>query len=227
MTWPGLRIPVPDPWSNGSLGMRGSIHGSPEGGQSQPETVQTLDVPCAEPPSGQAPSRTEAWPALIERLFREQGRALLGFFSRRLRSQAEGAELAQEVWTRMLEIEDPASIRDPEAYLFTVARNLARRHGVAERRAQRDSDVDDPEVAEQLAVPSAVGAEIDTQLRTRRLHQVLAELSPKARAAVALQYWHDQSYQQIAQQLGVSTHMVKKYHSQALVLLRRRMGRLR
>lgn len=207
--------------------MRGSIHGSPEGGQSQPETVQTLDVPCAEPHSEQAPSRTESWPALIERLFKEQGRALLGYFGKRLRSQAESAELAQEVWTRMLQIEDPASIRDPEAYLFTIARNLARRHGAAQRRAQLDSDVDDPEVAEQIAVPSASDADVDARLRTRRLHQVLAELSPKARAAVALQYWHDRSYEEIAQQLGVSTHMVKKYHSQALVLLRRRMGRLR
>lgn len=205
--------------------MRGSIHGSPEGGQSQPETVQTLDVPSAEPPAGQ--STTETWPALIERLFREQGRALLGFFGKRLRNPAESAELAQEVWTRMLEIKDPASIRDPEAYLFSTARNLARRHGAAQRRSQLESDVDEPQVAEELAVPSAAGAEIDMQQRTRRLHEVLAELSPKARAAVALQYWHGQSYEQIAQQLGVSTHMVKKYHSQALVLLRRRMGRLR
>lgn len=207
--------------------MRGSIHGDPEDGLSQAETVQTLDVPCAEPRSEQALSPTESWPALIERLFREQGRALLGFFAKRLRSPAESAELAQEVWTRMLQIEDPASIRDPEAYLFTIARNLAHRHGAAQRRSQRQSDVDDPAVAEELAVPSAVGADIDAQQRARRLHQVLAELSPKARAAVALQYWHDQSYEQIAQQLGVSTHMVKKYHSQALVLLRRRMGRLR
>jgi RNA polymerase sigma factor (sigma-70 family) len=208
------------------LGLRGSIHGGSEGGLSQPKR-QTLDVPCAESPSEQAPPRTEPWSALIERLFREQGRALLGFFARRVRNQVEGAELAQEVWKRMLQIEDPASIRDPEAYLFTVARNLARRHGTTQRRAQRDSDVDDPDVAEQLAVPSAAGAEIDAQQRAGRLHQVLAELSPKARAAVALQYWHDQSYEQIAQQLGVSIHMVKKYHSQALALLRRRMGRLR
>lgn len=207
------------------MGMRGSSH--PEGGQSQPETVQTLDVPCAAPPSEQAPSRTETWPALIERLFREQGRALLGFFGKRLRNQAESAELAQEVWARMLEIEDPAAIRDPEAYLFTVARNLARRRGAALRRARLESDVDEPQVAEELAVPFAAGAEIDMQRRTGRLHDVLAELSPKAQAVVALQYWHGQSYEQIAQQLGISTHMVKKYHSQALVLLRRRMGRLR
>ena len=190
--------------------MHGSIPEGPEGGPPQADAVQT-----------------ETWPALIERLFREQGRALLGFFARRLRNQAESAELAQEVWKRMLQIEDPAAIRDPEAYLFTVARNLARRQGAAQRRAQRDSDVDEPQVAEELAVPFAADTEIDKQRRSRRLHQVLAELSPKARAAVALQYWHGKSYEQIAQQLGVSTHMVKKYHSQALMLLRRRMGRLR
>jgi len=34
------------------------------------------------------------------------------------------------------------------------------------------------------------------------------------------------SYQEVALQLGVSTHMVKKYLSQALAHCRRRMARL-
>jgi len=55
---------------------------------------------------------------------------------------------------------------------------------------------------------------------------VLDQLSPKCRAVVVLQYWHGLSYEEIAQRLCVSTNMVNKYLSQALVHCRRRMARL-
>ena len=60
----------------------------------------------------------------------------------------------------------------------------------------------------------------------KRLREVLQQLPPKCHAAVVLQYWHGMSYEEIAQRLGVSTHMVKKYLSQALIHCRRRMARL-
>jgi RNA polymerase sigma-70 factor (ECF subfamily) len=39
-----------------------------------------------------------------------------------------------------------------------------------------------------------------------------------------MQYWQGLSYEEIALRLGVSTHMVKKYLSKAMVHCRRRMG---
>jgi RNA polymerase sigma-70 factor (ECF subfamily) len=51
-------------------------------------------------------------------------------------------------------------------------------------------------------------------------------LSPKCRAVIILQYRDELSYQQIAERLHISTHMVKKYVMQALGLCRRRMERL-
>jgi RNA polymerase sigma factor (sigma-70 family) len=126
----------------------------------------------------------------------------------------------------MLRIPDIESIRSPEAYLFTVAGNLMREHAVEERRLNNTVDVDDPAIQDQLAELPAFGGQIDAEQRTKRLREVLRELSPKCHAAVVLQYWHGLSYEEIAQQLGVSTNMVKKYLSQALVHCRRRMARL-
>jgi DNA-directed RNA polymerase specialized sigma24 family protein len=40
-----------------------------------------------------------------------------------------------------------------------------------------------------------------------------------------MQYWHGMSYEQIGERLGVSSHMVKKYLSQAVAHCRRRMAR--
>jgi RNA polymerase sigma-70 factor (ECF subfamily) len=81
-------------------------------------------------------------------------------------------------------------------------------------------------VQESLSQAPAAAGDMDREQRIERLREVLDQLSPKCRAAVILQYWHQQSYQQIAEQLGISTHMVKKYLSQALVHCRRRMASL-
>lgn len=169
----------------------------------------------------------ESRQALVERLFTAHAGALRAFFYRRIRSQPDAVELAQEVYVKMLGIPDMDAIRNPEAYLFTVARNLAVEHTNRQRRMQSALDVNDPTVEAELAELPAFDGEIDTAARVRRLREVLPELSAKCRAAVVLQYWHNKSYQEIAQQLGVSTHMVKKYLSQALVHCRRRMARRR
>jgi RNA polymerase sigma factor (sigma-70 family) len=164
---------------------------------------------------------------LVERLFVEHGSALLAFLYRRVRRHPDAAELAQEVYVRMLRVPDMTTIRNPEAYLYAVASNLAKEHA---HRVPHDStvlDIDDPLVQEQLAELPAFGGLLDREQRIIRLREVLAQLSPKCRAAVVLQYWHGLSYQEIAQQLGVSTNMVKKYLSQALIHCRLRMARLR
>jgi RNA polymerase sigma-70 factor (ECF subfamily) len=86
--------------------------------------------------------------------------------------------------------------------------------------------MDDPSVQDQLAELPAFGAQIDADVRIERLREVLRTLSPKCHAAVVLAYWHGMSYQAIAERLGISPNMVKKYLSQALVKCRLRMARL-
>jgi RNA polymerase sigma factor (sigma-70 family) len=163
---------------------------------------------------------------LMERLFAEQGGGLRAFLSRRVRKTGDVAELAQEVYVRMLRLEDPSLIENPEAYLYTVASNLAKEHSRLEGRAASALDIDDPWVQQQLAELPSFGAELDTQQRIKRLQEVLGQLPAKCHAAVVLQYWHGLSYDEIAQRLGVSAHMVKKYLSQAMVHCRKRMARL-
>jgi RNA polymerase sigma factor (sigma-70 family) len=169
---------------------------------------------------------TEAKKTVVERLFAQQGSALRAFLLRRTRRHPEAADIAQEVYVRMLRIPDMGAIRNPEAYLFTVASNLAKEYAQRESRDRMAVDVDDPAVQEQLAELPVFGGEVDTEQRIARLREVLEQLSPKCRAAVELQYWHGLSYEEIALRLGVSTHMVKKYLSQGLTHCRRRMARL-
>ena len=165
-------------------------------------------------------------PSLVERLFAEHRGALQTFFQRRIRAKADAADLAQEVYVRMLRISNQEAIRNPVHYLYTVANNLVKENAVLERRRAAWDDIDDIAVQEQLAELPQFDGEIDTNLRTRRLREVLSQLSPKCRAAVLLQYGDDLSYAEIAERLGVSTHMVKKYLAQALLHCRRRMQSL-
>ena len=170
---------------------------------------------------------SESKKTLVGRLFAEHGSALQAFLYRRVRRHPDAAELAQEVYVRMLRVPDMSAIRNPEAYLYTVASNLAKEHARQEPRDGGVLDVDDPLVQEQLAELPAFAGQLDSEQRIRRLREVLRQLPAKCQAAVVLQYWHALSYEEIAQRLGVSTHMVKKYLSQALVHCRRRMARLR
>jgi RNA polymerase sigma-70 factor (ECF subfamily) len=167
---------------------------------------------------------SETKQALVERLFARHGIALRAFFYQRVRRRPDAADLAQEVYVRMLRISDIDAIRNPEAYLYTVASNLAKEQRVLEQRGANTIDVED--AAELLADLTPVSGEIDTERRIKRLREVLRQLPPKCQAAVVLHYWRGMSYGAIAPQLGISTHMVKKYLSQALAHCRRRMARL-
>jgi RNA polymerase sigma factor (sigma-70 family) len=162
---------------------------------------------------------------ILERLFADHAGALEAFFYRRVRKHPEAAELAQEVYARMMRVADMTAIQNPEAYLYTVASNLAKEHARNEPKIGV-LDIDDPVVQEQLAELPAFVGELDTERRVRRLREVLHQLPAKCHAAVVMQYWYGLSYEQIGERLGVSTHMVKKYLSQAVTHCRRRMARL-
>jgi RNA polymerase sigma factor (sigma-70 family) len=163
---------------------------------------------------------------VVARLFAEHRGALQAFLYRRIRRRPDAAELAQDVYVRLLRVPDIGAIRDPGAYLYTVASNLARDHARRERQGRTVLDVDDPLVQEELAELPGIAGQLDAEQRVKRLSEVLHQLPPKCHAALVLRYWQGLSYEEIAQRLGVSTHMVKKYLSQAIVHCRRRMRRL-
>jgi RNA polymerase sigma-70 factor (ECF subfamily) len=163
---------------------------------------------------------------LFERLFSEQRGALQAFFRRRPNCRVDAADLAQEVYLRMLRISDTDAILNLEAYLFGVASNVAKEHALLEWRHDTTVDIDNSTVQEQIAELPSLDGQVDAEQRVARLREVLRQLTPKCRAVVVLQYRHDLSYAEIAKRLGISTHMVKKYVGQALGHCRRRLARL-
>jgi RNA polymerase sigma factor (sigma-70 family) len=168
----------------------------------------------------------ESKKALVERLFAGQRNALQAFFYRRLRTKADAADLAQEVYLRFLRVNDPDTIRNPEAYLFAVAGNLLKENAILDRRQATNVDIEEADGLQLMTVLSDFDSPLDVSRRVERLRVVLRQLTPKCRAAVVLRYRHELSYEEIADRLEVSTHMVKKYLVQALGHCRRRMARM-
>jgi RNA polymerase sigma factor (sigma-70 family) len=165
-------------------------------------------------------------PSLVERLFAEHRAALQAFFRRRIRSKADAADLAQEVYVRMLRISDEEAIRNPVRYLYTVANNLVKEHAVLDRRQASGIDIDEAPAHEQLETRPTFGGDLDATQRVARLEVVLKQLRPKCRAAVELRFTQGLSYRAVAAHLGVSPQMAKKYVAQGLSHCRRRMARL-
>src|SRR5262249_12344130 len=129
------------------------------------------------------------------------GRRLTRFLAQRLRNRADAPDLAQEVYLRLLRVEDPRKIRSPEAYLLTVASHLLREHTVRETATPLNVDIADL-VSELQTVPEddpALQAEV--QQRIGVVERTLARLSPKAHAVLVLHRRDGFSLEEIAGQL--------------------------
>src|ERR1700732_1316727 len=103
----------------------------------------------------------EPKPSLVERLFADHRGALQAFFQRRIRNKADAADLAQEVYVRMLRICDQEAIRHPVHYLYTVANNLVKEHAALDRRQASGIDIDEAHAREQLETLPAFDGDLD------------------------------------------------------------------
>lgn len=160
----------------------------------------------------------------LTRMFAEQRPVLRGFFVRR-GAHDEAEDLVQETYLRLLRAHrtQGEAIANPEAYLYTVALNLAREQ--AARRKQAPLPLDELEhVATLLAAGEAVEDAAERAQRQRRLQELLATLPEHTRAVLVMQYRDGLSYKQIAARLGVSTHMVKKHVVRGLSACRRALA---
>jgi RNA polymerase sigma factor (sigma-70 family) len=162
----------------------------------------------------------------VSSLVASHGRQLTKFFVSRLPDSSEALDLVQEVYLRLLRLQAPDLIRCPEAYLFTIAANLVREHGL--KRSTRpvhiaidDTPAEDLTADVELFAAAAPEDAVLQAERVRKLEHMLRQLSPKARATLI---WHrrdGQTYEEIAERLGISRNMVKKYLAQALAHCRK------
>jgi RNA polymerase sigma factor (sigma-70 family) len=162
----------------------------------------------------------------LEQLFDQHRSGLATFIRRRVRPGSDASDLTQEVYLRFLRADRTELIRNPEAYLFTVAVNLLREQSVLERRWSKAVDATEPPTDPALVNFRTPEEEVDREARMARLTGLIEALPPKLQAVLILQYRDELTYQQIAERIGVTTHTVKKYVMQGLALCRKRLSRI-
>ena len=128
--------------------------------------------------------------------------------------QAE--DIAQEVFLKAYEnFGHLCTSSSAGGWLKTVARNLSLNHIFRYRRRWRmftelrpkDSDEDEPDV--EFALPDDVLAGVDAEVRHGLVEEALQRLPDQQRLPLVLYHFEELSYEEIAQQLGVSLAKIK------------------
>ena len=144
---------------------------------------------------------------------------LTRYLRRRLPGRIDPEDLAQEVYVRLLRVEQLEQIKEPQAYLYRVASNVAAEWRMRAVNAKPHSDAElDHLVAsatpDQLLDDAQFAAQLDSALQT---------MTPMVRAVVYLKLREDMSHDEIAHHLGITARMVRRYLTTGYAHLRERI----
>jgi RNA polymerase sigma factor (sigma-70 family) len=149
-------------------------------------------------------------------------RELFRFLMRRLRDAEDVKDLAQEVYLRLLRVENPEQIVEPLAYVYRTAGNAVTEFRMRQRR-ERDCVRFDSEAARELTEnpleisPDSLADRLDAE---NILKRALEQLPPLYRSVLLLRACDGMTYPDIARKLELSVHTVEKYYFKALAMVR-------
>lgn len=159
---------------------------------------------------------------------KDHGRALRRFLASRMRSAAADVpDLVQEVFLRLLRIADHESIRNPRAYLYTIASHVLHQYTLRQAvTAQPDAFMDiSAEIEASIDDDPAETAQLEQ--RFEALGHGLEQLSPRAYATLIMYRCEGATLEQIGERLGVSRIMAKKYLMKAMTYCQQQLDETR
>jgi len=153
----------------------------------------------------------------VEALYEAHGGELHSFLVNRLRRDEDAADLAQEVYVRLMRLKRTALVRNPAAYLFFVAKQVLgdfQKNAIEQRRhVMFDSEL--AERSDEDREPAASAEPVDLLIVEEKLRRLLGLLPAVHRDVLLLRKRDGLSWAEIAHQLGLSVHTVKKYLARA------------
>src|SRR5690242_6887020 len=147
------------------------------------------------------------------KLFAESRDALHRYIRRFVRSSETAKEIVQEAFLRTYrERESVVTLR---AFLFSTARNLAANEFRHRRTVERGTWAS---FAESLTPTECESPEsgLLRDERNRLVQEAIDRLPPQCRAAFTLRVFHEYSYKEVADQLGISVKTVEKHISRGM-----------
>lgn len=156
------------------------------------------------------------------KLFLKHSDQLARYLARRLQNHDDAQELAQEAFLRLHRINRDGYVRQPQAYLYRIARNLVHElyTGVPVDPLSNADDLDALE-ATQLTPEEAA----DQAYKLKAVERALTELPPKCQTVVLLFCQKGMTQQSISEHMKISRSMVQKYLAKGLAHCRKRLAR--
>lgn len=155
-----------------------------------------------------------ASPTTVAVLYGDHHGWLKTWLQQRLGNAHDAADLAHDTFVRILGARSPGPIREPRAYLTTVARGL-----VIDHWRRRDIEVAFFETLAALPpvlVPSPEHRALALEALIR-VDALLGEMKVKVREAFLLAQIDGLAYREIGERMGVGERMVKKYMAEAML----------
>lgn len=166
-------------------------------------------------------------PATLSRLFREQYAPLLRFCRMRIRQSADAEDIVQEAFLAVARAYPDKSAEELKPLLFTAVRNFSTNYLKSGRYRASRQTTEMTEYAGTLACPRTPTPEhlMVSRQQLEAADQAIAKLPERARAALLLHRQEGMTYQEVADQLGVSPTTVKTDIAGAVAAIARVLAR--
>lgn len=183
-----------------------------------------MTMPASSPSLPDSPSEADkSVSRLAFSAFHTHARDLQRFLLRRVGDRNDADDLSQEVFARLMRVENAALIRNPLAYLLGIATHVVREF---RQRKQHQCVIFDSDMADALSEGLEPAARGDAANGTDRLElqnwldSALQQLPPTHQTVLLLVKRDGLSYEEAAVTTGLSVHTIEKYLVEARARLR-------
>lgn len=161
---------------------------------------------------------------MLEELYKEHKHGLCLWLQKRYKkNSADAEELAHRAFTKILEMESLEHIRNPKAFLYTIAVNFAlldvRSHTTSQKYIEQEMHHFGRNVEE--ITPERI---YSSQGRFKRLIESMDRLSPKQRKILQLNRIEGKTYLQIQQETGWSQADISRQIKKSLTIIREELA---
>jgi RNA polymerase sigma-70 factor, ECF subfamily len=157
-------------------------------------------------------SGSESRSEIFTKLFTESRDALQRYIRRFVGSSETAKEIVQEAFLRTYR--ERESVTTLRAFLFSTARNLAANEYRHRRTVERGAG----DLSDSRANPASesLEAELIRDERNQLIQEAIDHLPRQCRAAFTLRVFHECSYKEVADRLGISAKTVEKHIARGL-----------
>ncbi|ENO90455.1 sigma-70 family RNA polymerase sigma factor [Thauera linaloolentis] len=143
----------------------------------------------------------------ISALYAEHHGWLQGWLRKKLNCSHQAADLAHDTFVRLLSKQEPEALREPRAYLTTVARGLLINHW--RRQALEQAYLEELAARPEESAPSPEARRLILET-LEEIARLLDGLPPRVREIFLRSQLEGETYPAIATQMGISVNVVQK-----------------